>query len=143
MMKRGTALGVAAILTLGGIAAAAPGGLAPAPAKAATEYDMLVAYWPAGKIKVGKRISYRFVCANACQVTAASTLVLRGPNLGPVVDTGQFAAGQIGEEFLTLNKSARVEIKNHLRVSKLRTAITATDATGATDSDSRVFRFKR
>jgi hypothetical protein len=143
MMRRGTAIGVAAILALGGLGAAAPGGLAPSRARAATEYDRLVAYWPAGKIKVGKRISYRFVCANACQVTASTTLVLRGPNLGPVVDAGQFAAGQIGQEFLTLNKSARVAIKSHLGDSKLRTAITASDATGETDTDTRVFRFRR
>jgi hypothetical protein len=134
---------MSAMIALAGLGAAAPAGLAPAKAKAATEYDSLVSYWPAGKLKVGKRISYRFVCANACQVTASTTLQLRGPNLGPVVDTGQFAAGQIGQEFLTLNKSARVAIKSDLGASKLRTAITATDATGATDTDTRVFRFKR
>ena len=69
---------------------------------------------PAGKIKVGKRISYRFQCSTACQVTASSTLVLKGPNLGPAVDTGIFSAGEIGLEFLTLNKAARFAIKSNL-----------------------------
>ena len=143
MMRRGTAIGVSAILALTGLAAAAPAGLAPARAKAATEYDSLVAYWPAGKLKVGKRVLYRFVCANACQVTARSTLVLPGRNLGPVVDTAIFSGGQIGRETLTLNKAARFMIASNLGASKLRTAITASDSTGATDSDTRVFRFRR
>ena len=115
MMRRGTAIGVSAILALTGLAAAAPAGLAPARAKAATEYDSLVAYWPAGKLKVGKRISYRFVCANDCQVTATSTLVLPGRNLGPVVDTGDLLRGPDRPETLTLNKAARFAIASHLR----------------------------
>jgi hypothetical protein len=134
---------VTAILALGALAAAMPGGLAPSRAKAATEYDSLVAYWPAGKIKVGKRISYRFVCASDCQVTASSTLVLQGPNLGPVADTGIFSAGQIGAETLTLNRAARSAIKSHLRKSKLRTSITATTGAGLTDTDTQTFHFKR
>ena len=143
MMRRGTAIGVSAMIALAGLGAAAPAGLGPARAKGATEYDSLVAYWPAAKLKVGKRIQYRFVCANACQLTARSTLVLPGTNLGPYVDTGQFAAGQIGHQFLFLHKSDRVAIASHLGASKLRTAITASDSTGATDSDTRVFRFRR
>ena len=143
MMRRGTAIGVTAILALGALAAALPGGLAPTRAKAASEYDSLVAYWPAGKIKVGKRISYRFVCASDCQVTASSTLVLKGRNLGPVADTGIFSAGQIGAETLTLNKAARSAIKSHLRRSKLRTSITATTQAGLTDTDTQTFHFKR
>ena len=143
MIRRGTAIGVTAILALGALAAALPGGLAPTRAKAATEYDSLVAYWPAGKIKVGKRISYRFVCASDCQVTASSTLVLKGRNLGPVADTGIFSAGQIGAETLTLNKAARSAIKGYLRRSKLRTSITATTQAGLTDTDTQTFHFKR
>jgi hypothetical protein len=143
MMRRGTAIWVNAMIALAGLGAAAPAGLAPAKATAATEYDSLVAYWPAGKLKVGKRISYRFVCASDCQVTTTSTLVLPGPNLGPVVDTAIFSPGQIGRETLTLNKAARFMIASHLRTSKLRTSITASTSTGLTDRDARVFKFKR
>src|SRR5262245_21308745 len=110
---------------------------------AATEEDSLVSYLSFGKLKVGKRISYGYVCASDCEVTTLSTLVLPGPNLGPVVDTGTFAAGQTGREILTLNKGARAFIKSHLGASKLRTSITATTPTGQTDTDSRVFKFKR
>ena len=112
-------------------------------ATVAADVDTLVAYLPAGKIKVAKSISYRFQCSTACQVSATSTLVLKGPNLGPAVDTGTFAAGAVGAQFLTLNKAARFAIKSHLGASKLRTSIAATDATGATDTDTRVFKFKR
>ncbi len=143
MMRRGTAIGVTAILALGALAAALPGGLAPTRAKAATEYDSLVAYWPAGKIKVGKRISYRFVCASDCQVTATSTLVLPGRNSRPVKDTALFSAGEIGVEFLKLPKPVRSAIKSHLRRSKLRTSITATTQAGLTDTKTQTFHFKR
>jgi hypothetical protein len=142
-MRCGKAIALSAILALTGLAAAAPAGLAPAKAKAATQYDSVIAYWPAGKLKIGKRIIYRFVCPNACQVTASSTLVLPGKDLGPSVDTEQLVAGQRGYQVLNLNKPARVAIASHLGASKLRTTITATDATGATDADTRVFRFKR
>ena len=64
------------------------------------------------------------------------------PNLGPAVDTGIFAAGEIGAQFLTLNKAARLDIKSHLGASKLRTSITATNSAGQTDTDTHVFRFR-
>jgi hypothetical protein len=103
----------------------------------------LVSYLTAGKLKPGKRIAYRFVCSTACQVTATSTLVLKGPNLGPVVDTGMFGAGEVGAAFLRPNGAARDAIKDHIGASKLRTWLVAIDATGATDTDTRTFRFKR
>jgi hypothetical protein len=143
MMRRGTAIGVATVLALAAIGAGSFGWPTATGARAATEYDSLVAYWPAGKLKVGKRITYRFVCASDCQVTARSTLVLPGPNLGPVDDTAIFSAGQIGRETLTLNKAARFMIASHLGAAKLRTSITASTSTGQTDSDARVFKFKR
>jgi hypothetical protein len=103
----------------------------------------LVSYLTAGKLKPGKRITYRFVCSTACQVTASSTLVLKGPDVGAFVDTGIFAAGEVGAAFLKPNGPARAAIKNHIRASKLRTYLFAVDATGATDTDTRTFRFKR
>jgi hypothetical protein len=105
--------------------------------------EELVSYLTKGKLKPGKRISYRVVCAAACQLTATSTLVLKGPDLGPVSETGLFPAGQSVEAFLKPNKSARNLIKANLGASKLRTSITATNtATGEIDSDRRSFRFK-
>ena len=75
-------------------------------------------------------------------MTATSTLLLKGPNLGPAIDTGTFASGEIAEVFLKLNKPARALIKAHLGTSKLRTFITASNAIGAVDTDKWTFRFK-
>jgi hypothetical protein len=98
-----------------------------------------------GKLKLGKRIAYRFVCSTECQVTATTTLVLRGPDVGPIVDTGSFPAGEIIEVFLKPNKSARKSIRRHIGASKLRTSVTAINPGpyGENDTDTRVFRFKR
>ena len=105
----------------------------------------LLRYVTNGKLKLGKRIAYRFVCSTECQVTATSTLVLRGPNVGPIVDSGSFPAGQIIEVFLKPNKSARRAIRRNLGASKLRTSVTAINPGpyGENDTDTRVFRFKR
>jgi hypothetical protein len=106
--------------------------------------EALLSYVTVGKLKLGKRIAYRFVCSAECQVTATSTLVLRGPDVGPVVDTGLFPAGEDIEVFLKLNKSARRAIRRHIPASKLRTSVTTTNpATGLTDTDTRVFGFRR
>jgi len=132
--------GLVALATV--LAVAAPGSPGQPTATPSADTEALVAYLPAGKIKVGKRISYRFECLTACQVTASSTLVLKGPNLGPAIDAGTFAPGEIAEAFLKLNKPARTAIKAHLGASKLLTYITASNAAGATDTDTRTFRFK-
>jgi hypothetical protein len=119
-------------------------GAAPASpsSRVAADTEDLVSYVTVGKLKPGKRIAYKFVCSTECQVTATSTLVLKGPNLGPAVDTGTFSPGQIAEAFLKPNRAARAAIKAHIGASKLRTSISASNAAGATDTDTRAFRFK-
>jgi hypothetical protein len=143
MIRRGTAAAVAAVSALALLATATPASLGSPAATPSADTESLVAYLPAGKLKVAKRISYRFECSAACQVTATSTLVLKGPNLGPAVDTGMFAAGETGVVFLKPNRTARQAITSHLGASKLSASISATDAAGATDTDRRTFRFKR
>jgi hypothetical protein len=121
---------------------AAPAGAGSPKAKASGEE--LITYLTKGKLKPGKRIAYQVVCAADCELSATSTLVLKGPNLGPVTAEGQFPAGQVAESFLKPNKPARSAIKSHLGSSKLRTSVTATNVlTGETDTDRRTFRFKR
>lgn len=122
---------------------AAPAGASSPVATVSADTEGLVSYVTVGKLKPGKRIVYRFVCSTQCQVTASSTLVLNGPNLGPVVDSGMFSAGEIAEAFLKPNGAARATIKSDIGASKLRTSITATNAAGATDTDTRTFKFKR
>ena len=100
----------------------------------------LLTYVTTGKLKLGKRIAYKFVCSTECQVTATTTLVLRGPDVGPIVDTGLFPAGQIIEVFLKPNKSARRAIRKHIGDSKLRTSVTAINPGpyGENDTDTRL-----
>lgn len=141
LKRRGTAAvvaGSAAALLLW----AAPAGAGSPTAKASAED--LVSYLTKGKLKPGKRIAYRFVCSADCTLTASSTLVLKGPNLGPVSASQSFQAGQIAEAFLKPNKAARNAIKDNIGASKLRTSVTATSLIdGTTDTDNRTFKFKR
>ena len=120
---------------------------APPRAVAQTSVDSegLLSYVTTGKLKLKKRITYKFVCSTECQVTATTTLVLRGPDVGPIVDTGVFPAGQIIEVFLKPNKSARRAIRSNIGKSKLRTSVTAINPGpyGENDTDTRVFKFKR
>ena len=120
---------------------------APPRAVAQTSVDSegLLSYVTTGKLKLKKRITYKFVCSTECQVTATTTLVLRGPDVGPIVDTGVFPAGQIIEVFLRPNKSARRAIQRNIGASKLRTSVTAINPGpyGENDTDTRVFRFRR
>ena len=143
---RVTRRGIAALATVGAgsiLAAATPAGAGPPDATRAAEDEGLVSYVTAGKLRPKKRIAYGFVCSQQCQATAGSTLVLKGPNLGPAVDTGMFAAGEIAEAFLKPNKAARGAIKSHIGAARLRTSIMAITAAGVTDTDTRTFRFRR
>jgi hypothetical protein len=137
--------GIAALATAGVAAVLLTAEPPPAVAQTSADSEGLLSYVTTGKLKLGKRIAYRFVCSTECQVTAASTLVLRGPDVGPIVDTGLFPAGEIIEVFLKPNKSARRSIRRHIGASKLRTSVTAVNPGpyGETDTDTRVFRFKR
>jgi 3D (Asp-Asp-Asp) domain-containing protein len=141
LIRRATAALATAAVAVILVSAAAPGALAQTP----VDSEGLLNYLTTGKLKLKKRITYKFVCSTDCQVTASSTLVLRGPDVGPIVDTGSFPAGQIIEVFLKPNKSARRSIRKHLGASKLRTSVTAINPGpyGENDTDTRVFRFKR
>ena len=112
-----------------------------APASAGED---LVSYLTKGKLKVAKKVRYRFVCSADCQVTATSSVLLKGPDVPPVVNTGAFSAGESVAAELTMNKALRNSIKDHIGASKLRTEVKATNtATGETDKDTRTFKFKK
>lgn len=137
--------GIAALVTAGVavilVTAVPPRAVAQTP----VDSEGLLSYVTTGKLKLKKRIAYKFVCSTECQVTATTTLVLRGPDVGPIVDTGSFPAGEIIEVFLKPNKSARRAIRRHIGASKLRTSVTAINPGpyGENDTDTRVFRFRR
>jgi hypothetical protein len=124
------------------LASATPAGASVPPAAPAAED--LVRYLTDGRLKPDKRVSYFAECSSDCQLTARTTLVLKGPDLPPVTVTGQLRAGQVAEAFLKPNRAARRAIRSNLSAARLRTVVKATDAlTGEVDIDRRTFRFKR
>jgi hypothetical protein len=137
--------GIAALVTAGVAVILVSAGSPGAVAQTSVDTEGLLSYVTTGKLKLGKRIAYRLVCSTDCQVTATTTLVLRGPDVGPVVDTGSFPAGETFEVFLRPNKAARRAIRRHIRASKLRTSVTAVNPGPYSegDTDTRVFRFRR
>jgi hypothetical protein len=140
-IRRGTAAIVAS--TTAALLLAAPAG-AGSPKAHASDTETLISYLTKGKLKPGKRISYKFVCSADCNLSATSTLVLKGPDLPPVTSSGSFPAGQVVAAFLKPNKPARSAIKAKIGAAKLRTKIRATNiSTGETDTDRRTFKFKR
>lgn len=141
LIRRGTA-GVVAVLVAAAMVLAAPASAGSPRAKAAGEE--LLTYLTKGKLKVGKRIAYRVVCSVDCQLTATSTLIVKGGQVGPVSSTASFPAGQVAEAYLKPNKPARNAIKDNIGAAKLRTSVTATSvATGEADTDKRTYKFKK
>jgi hypothetical protein len=137
--------GIAALVTAGVAVILVTAAPPRAVAQTSVDSEGLLSYVTTGKLKLGKRIAYKLVCSTECQVTATTTLVLRGPDVGPVVDTALFPAGETIVVLLQPNKSARRAIRRHIRASKLRTSVTAVNPGpyGESDTDTRIFRFKR
>ena len=136
--------GIAALVTVGVAIILVTAAPLHAVAQTSGDSEGVLSYVTTGKLKVGKRIAYKLMCSTECQVTATTTLVLRGPDVGPVVDTALFPAGKTIVVFLKPNKSARRAIRRHIRASKLRTSVTAVKPGpyGESDTDTRIFRFK-
>ena len=140
-MKRRVISAVLASLAIVALVAPAMAGAGDSPT-ASKSGEELVRYLTKGKLKISKRIAYRLVCAADCNVSATSTLVLKGPNLS-ATSSGGFPAGQVIEVFLKPNKAARRAIIDSGSSAKLRTKIRATNiATGELDTDARTYRFK-
>jgi hypothetical protein len=138
----------AAASTTGGLRAVAAGADSTATAAA----ESLVRYLPRGRLPVKRRIAYRGVCQtsapnppdNFCSVVSRTTLVLPGPNLGPITLSNSFSNNQVFEVHFTLNGPAFKALKKYRNKARLRTRLRATDLTnGSVDVDRRTFRFKR
>jgi hypothetical protein len=132
--RRGTSIVVAAVCALALLV----------PAATAIAQTSIVSYVTTGKLKVGKRISYDIVCSVNCQVTATSTLKLKGPDLPPAVVPGTLAANAIASPFIVLNKPAKAALKRDPKAARLVSSVTATDlATGAQQTIERTYKFKK
>jgi hypothetical protein len=140
-MKRRVTSAVVAVFAIAALSGPAVAGAGDGPA-AGKSADTLLRYITKGKLKADSRIEYRIVCTLDCNVTAISTLVLKGPNLS-ATSSGSFAAGQVIEVFVEPNRAARQAIKASGKSAQLKTKIRAiATATGETDSDARAYRFK-
>jgi hypothetical protein len=110
---------------------------------ASAAVETQVRYLPSGPKPVRLRIAYRGVCTVDCKVFARTTLVLPGPNIGPVNVSNSFAANQIFEAFIRLNRAGLAALNQNRRAARLRTRIRAIDlSTNEVDIDRRTFRFK-
>ena len=109
----------------------------------ATKSGAIVNFLPAGKIKVARRFQPLVVCSVNCNVTG--TAVLKGlGGKATITDTGSFAANQpFGLQIRVKGGLLKLMKANPGRFH-LNETYTATDpATGATDTVSRSFKFKR
>ena len=111
-------------------------------AKAAGEE--VISFVSNGKLKLGKTITYQFVCGVGCNVKADVSIALPGPNFtaAPVTATN-VPAGQVLEDKLKPNGPLIKAIKADKGRAKLQATITGTNvATGEVDVDKRTFKFK-
>ena len=100
--------------------------------------------WQSGfKLRVARRIQPLAVCAVNCTVTGTGVLKGMGGK-ATFSDSGSFAAGQLFGLYVTVKGSLLRLMKAFPGRFRLNETLTATDpTTGAVDTISRTFRFKR
>ena len=109
----------------------------------ATKSGAIVNFVPAGKLKVAKHFQPLGVCAVNCSVTG--TAVLKGMGgKATITDSGSFAANQTFGLQITVKGVLLKLMKASPGRFRLNVTYTATDPmTAATDTVSRVYKFKR
>ena len=138
------ALGVTAALLIPASQAAAGAHIAGAgDGPVATKSGAIVNFMPAGKLKVARNFQPLAICSVNCDVTG--TAVIKGFGLKlPVTDSGSFAANQPFGLRVTVKGELLKLMKQKPGKFRLNVTYTATDpTTGATDTVSRAYKFKR
>jgi hypothetical protein len=137
------------IWTLGALVAVAGVLLLPAPGAVAgdgpvaTKSGAIVNFVTTGKLRVTRRIQPVAVCTVNCDVTGTGVLKGLGGR-ATFSDSGSFAAGQQFGLFVTIPRKLLKLMKQFPGRFHLTETLTATDpATGAIDSVSKTFNFKR
>jgi hypothetical protein len=138
------ALGITAVLLLPASSAAGGAKLASAGGGPVAQKSGAIINWTSGfKLRVAKRVQPLAVCAVACNVTGKGTLKGMGGKAS-FSDSGTFAAGQLFGLYVTIKGPLLKLMKEFPGRFRLSETLTATDpATGAVDTISRTFRFKR
>jgi hypothetical protein len=109
----------------------------------ATKSGAIVNFVTTGKLRVTRRIQPLAVCTVNCDVTGTGVLKGLGGR-ATFSDSGSFPAGEQFGLFVTIKGSLLKLMKKFPGRFRLAETLTATDpATGATDSVSKSFRFKR
>ena len=109
----------------------------------ATKSGAIVNFVPAGKLRVRKNIQPLAVCSVNCDVTGTAVLKGMGGKAN-ITDSGSFLANQPFGLRITIKGFLLKLMKQHPGRFHLSVTYSATDpATGATDSVSRGFKFKR
>ena len=109
----------------------------------ASKSGAIVNFVTTGKLKVAKRIQPLAVCNVNCDVSGTGVLKGMGGK-ATFSDSSPFAAGQQFGLFVIVKGQLLRLMKAHPGKFRLAETLTATDpTTGATDTVSRTFRFKR
>jgi hypothetical protein len=146
-MKRTTfgALAVSAALLLPASQAVAGGAqIASAGDRPVATKSGAIVNWVSGfKLRVAKRIQPLAVCSVNCDVSGTGVLKGMGGKAS-FSDSGSFPAGQLFGLYVTIKGPLLKLMKEFPGRFKLVETLTATDpTTGAVDTISRAFRFKR
>lgn len=109
----------------------------------ATKSGAIVNFVPAGKLRVARHFQPLAVCSIDCSVTG--TAVLKGMGgRATITDTGAFPANQPFGLQITVKGALLKLMKAQPGRFRLNVTYTATDpTTGATDTVSRAYKFKR
>jgi hypothetical protein len=109
----------------------------------ATKSGAIVNFVPAGKLKVARHFQPLAICSIDCSVTG--TAVLKGMGgRATISDTGAFPANQSFGLQITVKGALLKLMKAQPGRFRLNVTYTATDpTTGATDTVSRAYKFKR
>jgi hypothetical protein len=103
----------------------------------------IVNFLPAGKLKVAKHFQPLAVCNVNCNVTGVAVLKGMGGK-ATITDSGSFAATQPFGLRVTVKGVLLKLMKQHPGRFRVNVTYTATDpTTGATDTVSRGYKFKR
>jgi hypothetical protein len=132
-----------ALIAVAGVLLVPASGAVAGDGPVATKSGAIVNFVTTGKLRVTRRIQPLAVCTVNCDVTG--TGVLKGiGGRATFSDSGSFPAGQQFGLFVTIKGSLLKLMKKFPGRFRLAETLTATDpATGATDSVSKSFRFKR
>ena len=109
----------------------------------ATKSGAIVNFVTTGKLRVAKRIQPLAVCNVNCDVSGTGVLKGMGGKAA-FSDSNSFAAGQQFGLFVIVKGKLLKLMKAHPGKFRLTETLTAVDpTTGATDTVSRTFKFKR